>query len=80
MIVFLLEKVQSPGDCASELNRDLRSISDWAKLVTMNETKTKAIVFSAKRDKPVHLPLILNNNIIEDVTVHEHLGLTLSSN
>ena len=24
--------------------------------------------------------MILNNNIIEDVTVHEHLGLTLSSN
>ena len=42
----------------------------------MNETKTKAIVFSAKRDKPV----ILNNNIIEDMTVNEHLGLTLSSN
>ena len=79
---FLLEKVQSPGDCASKLNHDLSSISDWAKrwLVTMNETKTKAIVFSAKRYKPVHPPLILNNNIIEDVTVHEHLGLTFSSN
>ena len=24
--------------------------------------------------------MILNNSIIEDVTVHEHLGLTLSSN
>ena len=46
----------------------------------MNETKTKAIVFSAKRDKPVHPPLILNSNIIGDVTVHEHLDLTLSSN
>ena len=47
MIVFLLEEVQSPGDCAAKLNHDLRSISDWAKqwLVTMNETKTKAIVF-----------------------------------
>ena len=47
MIVFLLEKVQSPADCASKLNDDLRSISDWAKrwLVTMNETKTKVIVF-----------------------------------
>ena len=34
----------------------------------------------AKWDKPVHPTLFLNNNIIEDVTVHEHLGLTLSSN
>ena len=47
----------------------------------MNESKTKSIiVFSAKRDKPLHPPLILNNSIIEDVTVHSHLGLTLSSN
>ena len=45
----------------------------------MNESKTKSIVFSAKRDKPLQPPLILNNSIIEDVTVHEHLGLTLSS-
>ena len=48
--------------------------------MTMNESKTKSIVFSAKRDKSLQPPLILNNSIIEDVTVHEHLGLTLSSN
>ena len=79
---FLVEKVQSPGDCAFKLNHHLRTISDWVKrwLVTMNETKSKAIVFLAKRDRPVHPPLILNNNIVEDVTVHEHLGLTLSPN
>ena len=37
---FMLGKVQSPGDCASKLDQDLRSIFDWAKrwLVTMNET------------------------------------------
>ena len=46
----------------------------------MNESKTKSVVFSAKRDKPLQPPLILNNSIIEDVTVHEHPGLTLSSN
>ena len=49
-------------------------------MVTINESKTKSIVFSAKRDKRLQAPLILNNIIIEDVTVHEHLGLTLSSN
>ena len=46
----------------------------------MNESKTKSIVFSAKREKPLQPPLILKNSIIEDVTVHEHLDLTLSSN
>ena len=45
-----------------------------------DETKTEAIVSSAKRGKSVHPLLILNNNIIEDVTVHEHLGLTLCTN
>ena len=42
--------------------------------------RLKLIVFSAKRDKPVHPPLVLNNKIIKDVTVHEHLGLILSFN
>ena len=47
-----------------------------------DETKTEAIVSSAKRGKSVHPLLILNNNIIEseDATVHEHLGLTLCTN
>ena len=27
---FLLEKVQSPSDCASKLNHDLTSIPDWS--------------------------------------------------
>ena len=42
--------------------------------------KQRAIIKWAKRDKPLQPPLILNDSIIEDVTVHEHLGLTLSSN
>ena len=81
-VTMVSKKVQSPSVCASKLNHDLTSISVWAKrlLVTMNESKTKSIVFSAKREKPLHPPLILNNSFIEDVTVHEHLGLTLSSN
>ena len=47
--------------------------------MTINETQTKSIVFSAKTDKPLCPSLILNNSIIEDVAVHEYLGLTLSS-
>ena len=75
---FLLEKVQSPSDCAS--NHDLTSklISDWAKrwLVTMNESKT----WQKETSLYFTPPLVLNNSIIEDVTVYEHLSLTLSSN
>ena len=79
---FLLEEVQSPHASALMLNNDLASISSWANqwLVTMNETKTKSMVFSLKRDKPDHPSLIMKEVAIEEVAVHEHLGLTLSSN
>ena len=64
------------------LNNNLASISSWANqwLVAMNETKTKSMVFSSKRDKPDHPSLIMKGVAIEEVAVHEHLGLTLSSN
>ena len=79
---LLLDEVHSPSACASRLNHDLASISSWANqwLVTMNATKTKSMIFSSKRDKPDHPPLIMNGVTIDDLTVHEHLGLTLSSN
>ena len=79
---FLLEEVQSPDASALMLNNDLASISPWANqwLVTMNETKTKSMFFSLKRDKLDHPSLIMKGVAIEEVAVHEHLGLTLSSN
>lgn len=33
----------------------------------MKKTKAKLIFFSAKRDKPLHPSMILNNSIIDDV-------------
>ena len=79
---LLLDEVHSPSACATRLNHDLASISSWANrwLVTMNATKTKSMIFSSKRDKPDHPPLIMNGVTIDDLAVHEHLGLTLSSN
>ena len=84
---FLLEEVCSPSVCASRLNHDLASISTWDSrwLVTMNANKTKSMVFSSKRNKPDHPPpppppLIMDSVAIDDLAVHEHLGLTLTSN
>ena len=37
------------------------------------------MVFSTKRNKPDHPTLFMNNVEIDDVSVYEHLGLTLSS-
>jgi hypothetical protein len=51
---------------------------DW--LVTINPSKTEAVIFSTKRYKPVHPALYYENNQINIVNSHNHLGVTLSSN
>ena len=72
---FLLEKVTSPIDSAQKLNCDLNSISSWAKqwLVTMNATKTKSMIISTKKVKPLHPQLFLSNKAAEEVTSHDHI-------
>ena len=69
-----------PAETAAILNRDLEKIANWADRwkVTFNAGKSKDIIFSNKclNNSP---PLIFNNNYIERVNVHKHLGLYLSS-
>ena len=69
-----------PAETAAKLNRDLHKISVWADKwkVTFNAKKSKDIIFSNKclNNSP---PLIFNNNYIERVNVHKHLGIHLSS-
>ena len=78
----LLEVVRSSDVSAVKFNEDLSQIADWCNkwIVEMNSSKTKSIVFSAKRDKPFHSPLFLNNTAIEDVDHHAHLGFILTDN
>ena len=69
-----------PAETAAILNRDLEKIANWADRwkVTFNAGKSKDIIFSNKclNNSP---PLIFNNNYIERVNVHKHIGLYLSS-
>ena len=69
-----------PAETAAQINRDLLKISNWAEKwkVQFNAKKSKDIVFSNKylNNSP---PLIFNNNFIERVNVHKHLGIYLSS-
>ena len=62
------------------LNRDLVRISEWASLwkVTFNAWKSKDIIFSNKllNNSP---PLTFNNNYIERVNTHKHLGVYFTS-
>ena len=65
---------------ASILNSDLRAISNWYKvwLVTFNPSKTESMLFSRKKDKSQHPPLLMNDTPIATVRSHKHLGLSFS--
>ena len=69
-----------PAETTLQLNRDLEKIANWAIQwkVTFNVKKSKDIIFSNKylNNSP---PLILNDNYIDRVNVHKHLGIYLSS-
>ena len=72
--------VKDPAVTADEINEDLKNISEWAKkwLIDFNALKTKSLIISNK--KTTHHPNVLFNDIvIEEVTSHKHLGMTISS-
>ena len=77
----LLAFGKNPVETALILNRDLKRISDWAKVwkISFNAEKSRDILFSEKSFS--HNPnLFINDEIIKRVTVHKHLGLILSTN
>ena len=73
--------VDSPDNASNTLNQDLAKISSWADrwLVLFNSKKTESILFSHKVNKPVHPPLIMNNETLTNVESHKHLGITFES-
>ena len=73
--------VENPDMAAELLNMDLEKIMEWAKrwLVTFNPTKTESLLISRKINQPVHPPLFMDNQIIEEVSSHKHLGIFLSN-
>ena len=76
----LLACGKDPAETAEQLNRDLIKISTWATKwkVKFNAVKSKDMIFSNKllNNSP---PLLFNNNSIERVNTHRHLGVYLSS-
>ena len=65
---------------ADELNDDLAKIHAWAVrwLVSFNPSKSESMILSRKHNKPFHPPLSMNQNLINNVNSHKHLGLTFS--
>ena len=69
-----------PAQTAAQLNRDLAKISSWGKKwkVAFNAKKSKDMIFSNKylNNSP---PLCFDENFIDRVNRHKHLGVNLSS-
>ena len=78
----IMEIIYDPITSGRRINTDLDRIFVWGKQwkVTFNATKSLALLFSAKRNKPDHPPLLLGDTVIPEGTVHTHLGITLSHN
>ena len=67
--------VDNPVDAANVLNSDLDKIHLW--LNTFNPSKSECLLFSRKHNKPLHPPLSMNQQQIND-DMHKHLGLTFT--
>ena len=75
-------KVDNPGQAAYQLNSDLDKIHQWANqwLVTFNPSKSETVIFSRKHNKPNHRNVIMDQQPIQEVNLHKHLGIIFSSN
>ena len=67
--------VDNPIQAAETLNTDLAKIHAWASkwLVTFNPSKSESIILSRKTNKPLHPPLIMDQQVINEVSSHKHL-------
>ena len=63
------------------LNSDLDKINSWANKwkVKFNETKTKLMTIS-NHTTPDTQPLIFNNDTLEEIDSHKHLGVIIQNN
>jgi hypothetical protein len=77
----LFIEVDDPDVARNCIQSDLDNIQTWAQnwLVAFSPAKSKDMVLSLKRNKPVHQQVRLANEGITRVESHKHLGISLSS-
>ena len=78
----LLDIIDDPVLSARRLNNDLERLHIWSSkwLVTFNPAKPEVLTFSNKRSPENHPTLFLNNNPLNEVSSHTHLGLCFTNN
>ena len=64
-----------------ELNRDIELLRlwSWQWKMQFNADKTEEVIFSTKRDRPLHDPLTLGTDDIDRKMEHKHIGIVLDS-
>ena len=77
----LFTTVQDENVAALDLNRDLEKFNLWAWQWKMqfNADKTEEVIFSCKRNNPIHPGLKLGEEVIASKLEHKHLGVILDS-
>ena len=80
----LFSVVHNITDSANLLNSDLSKINEWALQwkMSFNPDPTKQaqeIIFSPKTSQRNHPGLMFNNNIVNVITIHKHLGMIFDS-
>ena len=81
---MLFSIVNNPQNSANELNDDLSSIHQWAYQWKMNfnpdpSKQATEVLFSCKKNKVCHPPLIFDGQIVKKMDDQKHLGLILDS-
>ena len=73
--------VNNPDTSAELFSLDFQKIEDWAEkwLVIFQPPKTESLVISHKLNKPLHQTLYMQNQQINEVDTHKHLGLYFSN-
>ena len=73
--------VENPLIASETLNSDLSDIEQWSNdcLVTFNAQKTESMLISRKTKSPNHPAILFQGHVLDDVSKHKHLGVTLRS-
>ena len=81
---MLFSIVNNPQNSANDLNDDLSTIQQWAYQWKMNfnpdpTKQATEVLFSCKKNKVCHPPLIFDGQIVKKMDDQKHLGLILDS-
>ena len=70
----------TPDICGAILQSDIDKVSSWADRwsVKLNPSKSKSLLISRKRIKPIHPDLSMSDVVIPSVQSHKQLGVHLS--